>query len=100
MQVGAGDVARGSAAKDWITGPARLIPWAQPSDDQARTIRSAAAAAALQKLELAQSRETSPYFRLPRIARALQVSTSCAEAVEAVVRWTEEREAEALELEV
>ena len=62
MQVGAGDVARGSAAKDWITGPARRIPWAQPGPESGNRMRSAAELAARASRQLASHSETSPGF--------------------------------------
>jgi len=83
-QVGAGDTARGSAAKDWITGPARQLPWITPSDEQRHSLRDLARDAALAARELMVSSETAAHFVAPDVFRV--DLTAVAEHFEAAIR--------------
>lgn len=61
MQVGAGD----AAAKDWITGPARRLPWVTPTNDRLDHLRTLGVDAALAARRRVSASETAALFTAP-----------------------------------
>lgn len=99
LLVGAGDTAPGSAAKDWITGPARRLPWREPTSADAEALRRLAREAAHAVRAIVSGDETSADFVVPDCLRFGDIGHKhLREAVELCVAEREELVSQSLRL--
>jgi hypothetical protein len=99
LQVGAADIARGSAAKDWITGPARRIPYVAPGEEASSRLRALAVRGHHAARELASWVETSVLFSAPPVVALMRDGREWADAIESLSRERDELEVTLLEIE-